>query len=627
MVSRLPKFSSRPSSSTVTPLPVSALPVSSLESKGGPPATTQIRSLNWRKGEERSANKSGSFDEEKTLNKDSQSPVLATKKPSPTTGDKCKSSVPRQQTRNLKSIPHPSKIIPRTTNPNRLSMGNYRYNGVTTPNGVNNGKSHYGSSENGFAHVSQQRTFKSKLSLSNDSLKSTSKENVVRSQSFPHFKRAASRTDQPMTRSLSLNKATELAKELPRPLAQSPLARSTIFQPNSASSEGKVEDMSLSSSSSLEHNDTDEVYMDDFDNLGNGGETLLLPVIKDGMDRFGLCEDDDTIIIKCNEKSSVTRFQGFLSETVDWAGMGFTEDDFVDGASSPMGDFPHGSSLDLSPSDSSGGTYMWDEEGMEALGDSGLPCGSFDSDLRSMDLLNHLENSESCGLEEDDLMLDLDLSEDVSFSDTDGMSSYESSEKDNRPTQRRKHWGMLENSAAYKTGFFQAFDEFVAQGTERPRSESLGSGPQVLDEVTLTHMAQDCTSVKEQLLQLETLLQVALLLKEVEELRNELRSKDRMITELSQQLVCEDMQCHCFQRSDANVGSSELLDKDTQTIWRPQNGMLFAPIISSWRHSQPASVRPCVPRQHHRQSESLNQASQTSLCTSPCVCSMPPAFP
>lgn len=51
---------------------------------------------------------------------------------------------------------------------------------------------------------------------------------------------------------------------------------------------------------------------------------------------------------------------------------------------SPTDDFPHGSSLDLSPSDSSGGTYMWDEEGMEALGGSGHPCGSFCSDLNSM---------------------------------------------------------------------------------------------------------------------------------------------------------------------------------------------------------------------------------------------------
>ena len=55
-----------------------------------------------------------------------------------------------------------------------------------------------------------------------------------------------------------------------------------------------------------------------------------------------------------------------------------------------------GSSLDLSPSDScgSGGTYMWDEEGLEPLGGAAVTTasnsntthhiGSFDSDLNSI---------------------------------------------------------------------------------------------------------------------------------------------------------------------------------------------------------------------------------------------------
>lgn len=57
-----------------------------------------------------------------------------------------------------------------------------------------------------------------------------------------------------------------------------------------------------------------------------------------------------------------------------------------------------GSSLDLSPSDScgSGGTYMWDEEGLEPLGGAAMTAsihtssntthhiGSFDSDLNSI---------------------------------------------------------------------------------------------------------------------------------------------------------------------------------------------------------------------------------------------------
>lgn len=44
------------------------------------------------------------------------------------------------------------------------------------------------------------------------------------------------------------------------------------------------------------------------------------------------------------------------------------------------------SSLELSPSNSSGGTYMWDEEGMEPLGQNSHMhhCSSFESDLNSV---------------------------------------------------------------------------------------------------------------------------------------------------------------------------------------------------------------------------------------------------
>lgn len=45
-----------------------------------------------------------------------------------------------------------------------------------------------------------------------------------------------------------------------------------------------------------------------------------------------------------------------------------------------------GSSLELSPSNSSGGTYMWDEEGLEPIGGPGTHgCVTYDdSDLQSM---------------------------------------------------------------------------------------------------------------------------------------------------------------------------------------------------------------------------------------------------
>ncbi|XP_058650178.1 serine-rich coiled-coil domain-containing protein 2 isoform X6 [Onychostoma macrolepis] len=755
MVSRLPKFASRPSGTTMTALPQgSTLPVSSSESKGGPLVRhnnlTRLQSLNWRKGEEDIGNKgqdSDSLDEETSVT--SVTPVMVTKKPSPAAAVKCKSAAPTSQSSCPRSIPQPSKTFSRMTTPKRPSTGNPLYNDMASQNGASVGNGRCGFSGPGVGHVSQQRTLQSKLSLSNDSIKSDSKDGIVRSQSFTHSKRATCPTNPPITRSFSFNKATELAKELPRPLAQSPVAKSPLIQPNTVLCEEKVnkygiprpavttsshllqtntikksllpsfsgnkpsvlsyrltrptltkhprpvlfgtvqkdaelsknvqdttkilhdttetssepssnvesiettpdetyfeakeaegslgpslEDMSLSSSSSVEHNDTSEEYIDDFDNLGNGGETLLLPVLNEGLAQFGLCKDDNDLIGKCDEESSVSSLHTFLSETVDWAGMGLAagEDGFEHETLSPVGDFPHGSSLDLSPSDSSGGTYMWDEEGMEALGGSGHPCGSFASDLNSMDILDNLENVESCDLEEDDLMLDLDLSEDASLhSDTDGTSPYECSEKDGWPIQRRRRqqlWGRRDQFCREnRSVIFQSFDGRKEPGLERS------------DQVTLVElklMTQDCSSVKEQLLQLKTLLQmetdssvedtleantpsstdqslldqkVALLLKEVQELRNELRSKDRMIAELSQQLSSpvEDMQCRCLQGSEANKESPEHQHKDTQTLWKAHNGILLAPILSSWQHSQRGSVRPCAPR-HHRQTSNTTDS-------------------
>lgn len=53
---------------------------------------------------------------------------------------------------------------------------------------------------------------------------------------------------------------------------------------------------------------------------------------------------------------------------------------------SPDGDCLAASSLELSPSNSSGGTYMWDEEGMEPLGHNKHMhcCSSYESDLNSI---------------------------------------------------------------------------------------------------------------------------------------------------------------------------------------------------------------------------------------------------
>ncbi|XP_051522912.1 serine-rich coiled-coil domain-containing protein 2 [Myxocyprinus asiaticus] len=726
MVSRLPKFTSRSSATTTNPLHQgSALPVSSLGCKGSPQGRhtilTRVPSLKWRKGEEDSGNKvqhSDSLEEETSV---AICPPVV-KKPSPTDAVKLKSVVPIAQSSSPRTISQPSKTYPRMTALKRLSAGHALYNGTATlkASGVN-GRCGSGLSGSGLEYSSQQRSLESTLSLSNDSLKSASKENIVRSLSLTHFKRVASPTNLPMTRSFSFNKASELAKELPKPLAQSPVARSPLIKPNPLLSEGKVskygiaspsvttssgplpkgtikksllpsflgnkpsalsyrltrpslikcpplvvaetvqneaelnrkvkdptqvaetsseatsnaesagttpdetpseakevdhglgpslevlENMSLSSTSSLEHNDTSEEYIDDFDNLGNGGEILLLPVHQDGLDHIGLCEDDNALIAECSESSPVTSLHSFLSETVDWSGMGLTagKDGFEHETLAAVGDFHHGSSLDLSPSVSSGGTYMWDEEGLEALGGSGHLCGSYDSDLNSMDILSNLENVESCDLGDDDLIMDLDLSEDASLhSNTDGMLSYECSETGGQLNQRRtrlQRWGLHDQfRCENRSGGLQTFDGCQGQGSQRSRSDLVR-----LDELTLKHMAEDCSSVKLQLLQLQALLQmeadgsaedtseapdtpestdqsllnqkVTLLLKEVEDLRTELGSKDRMITELSQQLCSpvEVLQCHCQQRSEGHRGSEEHLDKSTQTPWRAHNPQIL----------------------------------------------------
>lgn len=48
-------------------------------------------------------------------------------------------------------------------------------------------------------------------------------------------------------------------------------------------------------------------------------------------------------------------------------------------------DAPQGSSVELSPSNSSGGTYMWDEEGLEPLGEHRSRLESYeDSEINSM---------------------------------------------------------------------------------------------------------------------------------------------------------------------------------------------------------------------------------------------------
>ncbi|KAJ7987618.1 hypothetical protein DPEC_G00328340 [Dallia pectoralis] len=385
--------------------------------------------------------------------------------------------------------------------------------------------------------------------------------------------------------------------------------------PSVARSLRGLEDMSLSSASSLEHNDNSEEYMDDFDNLGNGGEGILLLPAHDEVQPV-LADEDNTDANQHCGGTAMTGLHSFLSDSVDWAAMGITGDRNrlrvlsrrTSQALSGGPDYTHGSSLDLSPSDSgSGGTYMWDEEGLEPLGSSTHPCGSYDSELNSMDILNNLDNLESgCDLDDDDLMLEVDLPEDGSLhSDGTGMSHLANWRR------RQLCWTAedLQNNDNSEVGF-EPYDRYPGQDT------GLASPHRPVDELTLKHMAEDCCSVKTQLENLKLLLQmeddsemddtitldtvspesteepirfpqVEELLREVQELKEDLRNKDRIIAQLTQQMAVPVVTVRCLCQQNSQTRRLTCQDKATQTP--PSRG--YSPQVLQPSRLGPASVQ------------------------------------
>uniref|UniRef100_A0A9L0ILK1 Coiled-coil serine rich protein 2 n=1 Tax=Equus asinus TaxID=9793 RepID=A0A9L0ILK1_EQUAS len=167
------------------------------------------------------------------------------------------------------------------------------------------------------------------------------------------------------------------------------------------------------------------------------------------------------------------------------------------------------------------------------------------------------------------------------------------------------------------TPFFQAQKMFV----------DVPENTVILDEMTLRHMVQDCTSVKTQLLKLKRLLhqhdgsgslhdvQLSLpsspepedgdqiyknedLLNEIKQLKEEIKKKDEKIQLLEHQLAT---QCHCHQKSKEE--KCTYADKYTQTPWRRIPGGYSAPSFSPWQGSFPGIPRTVPP--HRRQSESV----------------------
>ncbi|XP_077095763.1 serine-rich coiled-coil domain-containing protein 2 isoform X2 [Siphateles boraxobius] len=391
------------------------------------------------------------------------------------------------------------------------------------------------------------------------------------------------------------------------------------------------EDMSLSSASSLERNDTSEEFLDDFDYIGDQSQKGILH------NKIPLATPTQT------------RLQSFLNETMDWTGIGLEggKADLRGGVlrgrppplMSPDVDRHVASSLELSPSNSSGGTYMWDEEGMEPLGHNTHihHCSSYESDLNSIDVLNNFDNTGSCDLEDDDLMLDVDLPEDVALHN-DGMAHFDRSERGGQPAQwrrRQQRWSGMDH--AHNDNRLAGFHYDACRTGHRPLHPTVqhDSHTVVLDELTFKHVAEDCSSVKSQLLKLKSLLQMddgeitpesldssdddsrakqmEELMKEVAHLREELKNKDKIITRLTHQHHQESpVRCHCHQlKAGAKGERRKHHDKSTQTVWRPPHhhpAAVPTPLLSPWQCQYQATPRASMPQRRQTSNTSAHQS-------------------
>ncbi|XP_028332710.1 serine-rich coiled-coil domain-containing protein 2-like isoform X2 [Gouania willdenowi] len=269
-----------------------------------------------------------------------------------------------------------------------------------------------------------------------------------------------------------------------------------------------------------------------------------------------------------------------------------------------------GSSLDLSPSDScgSGGTFLWDEEGLQPLGGVATSIshghshhiGSFDSDISGSDFLSNLE---SCDLDDDDLMLDGDLLEETSLSGSHRLSL-------------SSQW---KNQLCW----------------EQHRSPD-GPGVTGVNGLGLDveELAEDCSAVRCQLEFLQTFLQhdrddqcssdkdvtsqspdsqLQVLLQEVLQLREDLRCRDRTIAQLSVQLTLSPAttKCRCQETTGRTNQCTQTSVKEresvaSQTPWTgpkapplPPPAALLSP---SWQYqrSRPLRARPRPSKLPHR---------------------------
>lgn len=148
-----------------------------------------------------------------------------------------------------------------------------------------------------------------------------------------------------------------------------------------------LEDMSLSSASSLERGDTSEEFLDDFDSVGDifsdgdlpdnrktGSNTHLHSLVNEASDWDSVDMTGKNHSIESKYKQIQVLFFLAIIQHYVYRVSGHKEESPMQDSqgllvlSPEQTDAPQISSVELSPSNSSGGTYMWDEEGLGPLG-------------------------------------------------------------------------------------------------------------------------------------------------------------------------------------------------------------------------------------------------------------------
>ncbi|XP_034049196.1 serine-rich coiled-coil domain-containing protein 2-like [Thalassophryne amazonica] len=397
-----------------------------------------------------------------------------------------------------------------------------------------------------------------------------------------------------------------------------------------------LEDMSLSSTSSLDKNDATQEYMDDFDNLG-----ILQLSSKNDDEDSGLdpsCTGIEDHKMNVNGDTKATELC-FLDDCLDWTEMR-RDGERGEQRKSSQPDYSDqgGSSLDLSPSDScgSGGTYMWDEEGLDPLGGAAISIsgnrnstdhiGSFESDHNSSDLLKDLD---SCDLDDDDLMLDTDFLEDSSLhSEREGLSHMdqwrrhlfwetENIHNDHGDLHSCKLNEDAENKGSGPVRSSDLILDLCATSCGGLSSSSLDPDP----GLDVEELADNCLEVRSQLEYLQKLLlqedagcddtpspeaadsscssdsQVKALQQEVLQLTEELRSREQTIALLSQQLEAVPTvatRCRCQDTTTGPTQASVMERKSValQTPWRQHVAFPPVPFLSPpWQYQRSTPYR------------------------------------